>query len=237
MTLKHLDLSQLSVILLLLAMLILATANSRIVLGDSINPGTYATDSKPLGMTYEDWTIKFWQWLLPIPSDRNPMADMNGGHCGEGQGALPVFFLAPADKGSVQRACNIPSGKAILVPVNIVECSFKELNVKTEQDLKKCATEDESSDPGLFLSVDGKDFKELQKYRIATRAFDVSFPKNGIFGVNSPGPSRAVSDGYWVMLEPLSPGKHQIHFHATLTDPTTQLFSYNAEVKYNINVS
>jgi len=207
------------------------------VFGDRINPGVYPVDSKPFGMTYEDWTIKYWQWLLPISVDRNPLADTNGQHCSEGQGNLPVFFLAPADKGSVQRTCNITAGKAILVPVNIVECSFKEFKVKTEQDLKKCATEDESSNPGLSLSVDGKDFKNLQSYRIPTRAFDASFPKNGIFGVNSPGPTRSVSDGYWVMLQPLPPGKHQIHFHATLTDPNTQLFSYNAEVKYNINVT
>ncbi|MGB7637801.1 MAG: hypothetical protein WBL88_09535, partial [Nitrososphaeraceae archaeon] len=162
--------------------------------------------------------------------NKNPLADMNGAHCGEGQGNLPVFFLAPADKGSVQSTCNIPAGKAILVTVIIVECSFKEFNVKTEQDLKKCATEDESSNPGLFLSVDGKEFKDLQKYRIPTRAFDVSFPKNGIFGVSSPGPTRAVSDGYWVMLQPLPPGKHQIHYLATLTDPNTHLFSYNARL-------
>jgi hypothetical protein len=24
-------------------------------------------------------------WLLPIPIDRNPLADMNGGHCGVGK--------------------------------------------------------------------------------------------------------------------------------------------------------
>ena len=27
-----------------------------------------------------------------------------------------------------------------------------------------------------------------------------------------PGPTKAVSDGYWAILEPLSPGKHEIHF-------------------------
>jgi hypothetical protein len=32
---------------------------------------------------------------------------------------------------------------------------------------------------------------------------------------------RTVSDGYWVILEPLSPGEHDIHFKASLTNPTT----------------
>ena len=65
MRLKYFTVSHLLIILSLLVILILATTDSRIVLGDKINPGTYATDSKPFGMSYEDWTIKFWQWLLP----------------------------------------------------------------------------------------------------------------------------------------------------------------------------
>ena len=51
-----------------------------------------------------------------------------------------------------------------------------------------------------------------------------------------PGPSRAVSDGYWVILEPLLPGKHNIHFKASLTDPTTGIIFYSDDLKYTVNV-
>jgi hypothetical protein len=37
-----------------------------------------------------------------------------------------------------------------------------------------------------------------------------NLPENQVGG--APGPDRAVSDGYWVTLDPLSPGKHDIHF-------------------------
>lgn len=116
----------------------------------------------------------------------------------------------------------------------MVECSFAELKVKTEEDLHTCAREDESSNPGLFLSVDGKEFKDLGKYRVHSRAFDVNLPENPIFG--EPGSTRAVSDGYWVILEPLTPGKHDIRFKASLTNPTTGILFYNDDVKYTINV-
>ena len=108
------------------------------------------------------------------------------------------------------------------------ECS------KTEEELHTCAEEDESSNPGLFLSVDGKQFKKLETYRVHSRAFDTNLPENPIFG--KPGPTRAVSDGYWVILEPLSPGKHDIHFKASLTNPTTGILFYNDDVKYTVNV-
>ena len=204
---------------------------------DSINPGVFALDSKPYGISYEDWTIRFWQWLLPIPEDRNPMTDTTGEHCGERQNSTsPVFFLVFSGGGSAIRTCDVPAGKAILVPINVVECSYAEFpGAKTEEELHTCAEEDESSNPGLFLSVDGREFKDLEKYRVHSRAFNVTFAENNVFATE-PGPTRAVSDGYWAILEPLSPGKHDIHFKAGLTNPTTGILFYNDDLKYTINV-
>jgi hypothetical protein len=208
---------------------------SKLSFADSINPGVLALDSKPYGSSYEDWTIKFWQWLMPIPENKSPMTDTTGERCRENQNASsPVFFLVFTGGGSAVRTCDVPAGKAILVPINVVECSFAEMNVKTEEELHTCAEEDESSNPGLFLSVDGKEFKDLETYRVHSRAFDTYLPENPIFG--EPGPTRAVSDGYWVILEPLSPGKHDIHFKASLTNPTTGILFYNDDLKYTLNV-
>ena len=212
-------------------------SGSKASFADSINPGVFALDSKPYGISYEDWTIKFWQWLLPIPEDRNPMTDTTGEHCGERQNStFPVFFLVFSGGGSAVRTCDVPAGKAILVPINVVECSYAEFpGAKTEEELHTCAEEDESSNPGLFLSVDGREFKNLEKYRVHSRAFNVSFAENNVFAT-TPGPTRAVSDGYWAILEPLSPGKHDIQFKASLTNPTTGILFYNDDLKYTINV-
>jgi hypothetical protein len=84
------------------------------------------------------------------------------------------------------------------------------------------------------LSVDGKEFKELNKYRIHSRAFNFTLPEDPWFG--EPGPSCGISDGYWVILEPLSPGKHQVNFRASLTNPTTGILFYFDDLKYSINV-
>lgn len=204
---------------------------------ENTNPGVFPKDSKPFGMSYEDWTIKFWQWLLPIPKDRNPVSDQTGKHSGEEQGDLPVFFLAFSTSGGAQRTCTIPTGKGILVPVNVVETSFVEFpEAKNEQDLHRLAEEDESCNPGLSLSVDGKQIQDVEKYRVHSRAFDVNFADNHIFGERS-GPSRAVSDGYYIILEPLPAGVHEIHFKASLTKPNTGTLFYSDDIKYTINIS
>jgi hypothetical protein len=215
---------------------VLILVGSKPVLADSINEGVYAIDSTPFGRSYEDWTINFWQWLLSIPVSRHPAVDQTGEFCQEQQSDLPVFFLVFSGSGGADRTCDIPAGKAILVPVNVVECSFAELpTAKTEEELHTCATEDESSNPGLFLSVDGREFKELEKYRVHSRAFEVNLPTDSWIP-GGPGTSSAVSDGYWVILEPLPPGEHEINFRASLTNPTTGILFYSDDLKYTVNV-
>ena len=204
------------------------------LLADNFNEGVFPIDSEPHGLSYEDWTVKFWQWLLSIPLDKNPVADQTGENCGVGQGTDPVFFLAFSSGGKAERTCTIPSGKAILIPVNVVECSFKEVKVQDEAGLHKCAEEDESNNPGLFLSVDGTEYTNLDKYRVHSRAFDVSLPENSL--IQESGNTTAVSDGYWIIHEPLSPGDHTIHFKASLGDPRTGILAYSDDLLYKIKV-
>ena len=71
-------------------------------------------DSKPYGLTYEDWTARWWQWAYSIPKDVNPAYDDTGKFCMEGQGG-PVWFFAGTYKHPVDRYCTIPSGRAILL--------------------------------------------------------------------------------------------------------------------------
>ncbi len=39
---------------------------------DSINQGVFSIDSKPYGLTYAGWTIKWWHWFSGIPQAVNP---------------------------------------------------------------------------------------------------------------------------------------------------------------------
>src|SRR5215831_17578658 len=56
-------------------------------------PKVLPLDSSPYGNTYGEWSARWWQWLMSIPSDKNPNLDPTGAHCAEGQ-IGPVWFLA-----------------------------------------------------------------------------------------------------------------------------------------------
>jgi hypothetical protein len=49
-------------------------------------------------------------------------------------------------------------------------------------------------------------------------------------------PSLAVSDGYWIILEPLPPGEHEILFKESLTNPITGILLFSQESKYHLNI-
>jgi hypothetical protein len=51
-----------------------------------------------------------------------------------------------------------------------------------------------------------------------TIPFEFTLPPDNIFGIIDPsalGPYKAVADGYWVALRPLSVGNHEISFSAS----------------------
>jgi hypothetical protein len=79
------------------------------------------------------------------------------------------------------------------------------------------------------LSLNG-----VQAFRTQSPFFSFTTPPNNILG-SSGGPGMSVSDGYWLMLRRLSPGKHTIKFGGGFVSGVGAGFSEN--VTYNITVS
>jgi hypothetical protein len=130
---------------------------------DNTNPRVFPLYSEPFGMSYENWTIKFWRWLCSIPADRNPVTDRTGIHCGEAQVRQPLFNLVFSDMGGAERTCTIQAGQHLLIPLNVVFVSFAEFpGARTDEDLHRLTEEQESSNLFIFLSVDGKDSSQLE---------------------------------------------------------------------------
>ena len=184
-------------------------------------------------------TAEWWQWIMEIPSEVNPLLDTTGINCGENQQG-PTWFLVgtPGDTvvgnlttGSAERECTIPEGKKILFPIFNTFCS--ELNdeatirdlldipegqpipeAQLEEGLRLCA-EDIIDLATIFeASIDGKEITNLEDFRVQSPLFTISFPEDNPFGVTNftDIPQRAVSDGYWVLVKGLEPGEHTIEF-------------------------
>lgn len=191
----------------------------------------FSTDSRPYNVIYGEWTARWWQWVMSIPIDTNPLVDTTGKYCSQGQGG-PVWYLCGTSGKihSVERKCIIPTGKAILFPIIVSQFSYSEVPyIKTDQELIAHTSKDIDRWILLEATIDGLKLHDLYKYRVRVGPFDLLLPENNVWNIQA-GATRAVSDGFWLFLEPLNEGAHSISFHGI--EP-----HFDTKVTYHITIT
>jgi hypothetical protein len=196
----------------------------------------YPPDSSPYGLTYGEWTAEWWKWFISIPTETNPINDPSGERCAEQQEGS-VWFLVGSGGGKAERSCTIPAGKAIFLPAITVECSYAEdQSLQTEDDLRKCAKDDQDKVQRVFATINGEELPSDQVYRVQSPIFNVTFGSDNVFSAPE-GPSMSASDGFWVFLKPLPLGNHEIHVGGLLVDYTeTGPFNFIEDSTYHLTV-
>jgi hypothetical protein len=204
------------------------------------NPGVFPPDAVVFGKTYGEWSAKRWQWNFSRPIPSNPTFDTTGQHC-HVQQSRPVFFLAGIATGvPVTRECTVPSEKPLFFPIINAECSDVEpppFFGATAADRLACAQAfiDDVGINTLKATIDGMDVKSLRRFRVQSPDFHFRMPAhNNILFLDGVISGRSVSDGYWLLLEPLSPGNHVIHFEGALV--SGPFAGFKQDVTYNLIV-
>jgi hypothetical protein len=197
-----------------------------------LNERMYSRNDKPYGKSWEEWTSKWWQWLLSIPKESNPGIDTTGEKFDANQNDPNVVFLVGTFGGSAERNYTIYAGKSILFPIiNFTTSYIEEPFLKTESELKSRAKQDIDDIVNKEAVVDGMKLQDIEKYRVQSPVFDLTYPENNVFELSS-GSTRAISDGYWVFLKPLSPGMHDIHAVGSCSSGKTRVdITWHLDVK------
>jgi hypothetical protein len=223
-----------AIVIILLETVLIIPSTLLYAQADSINPSVFAADSKQYGTPYAVWAGKWQQWLISVPQPLNPATDSTGKNCAQNQNG-PVWFLAGTTGGSAERTCTIPAGKAIFFPVIASECDYASYpNVKSEPSLVLCAQADDNRAINVKAVIDGVNLKQLDKYRMTSPLFTVTYPPHNLFG-SPPGQTQGIVDGFWIFLQPLSPGKHELHFSGlTPGNPTTGTANFAIDVTYHL---
>jgi hypothetical protein len=229
------------VVVLVACVLVVPATMPAAVSAGNPNPRVLPPNSHPHGLTYAQWSAKWWQWALAVPAPVNPILDATGANCAQGQSGS-VWFLAGTSGGAVTRSCTIPAGKSIMFPIVNVEndypCPDPNFHPAPGQSLEDFLTQGAKAiiDPvnELEVEVDGVSLRNLFDYRATSKLFmftgDPSLTAafdSCITGSSQP----AVSDGYWIMLAPLPVGTHTIHFRGGVVG------SFEIEVTYNLTVT
>lgn len=231
----------------------IATLNS--FAGQSTGPRAAAVppDKVVIGMTYGDWGAAWQQWVQSIPIDDNPFVDNTGEKCAVGQASAPVFHLVGAASDEVPDTpvvfdvvrddCVVPAGRYLFFPiVNVANDSVPgDFFEPTEAAQRETASFWANLiDVGtLGVRVDGKTVKNarnLAEFRAQSPAYHFFLPEDNVWELEDPeeGGYFGVTDGYWVMLEPLSVGQHQVQFEGAFVLEGEVVFGLN--VTYNLTV-
>jgi len=194
---------------------------------DKGNPDVFPARSKPYGLSYGEWSARWWQWILSIPTKMNPNLDPTGVHCGEGQSGQ-VWFLPGSFSGpEPTRTCTVPTETSLFLPLpnavygaGVGDCKSPGWGNKGPCDvpgLRAAAAAQVDTATEIEVSLDGIPVLSPKNYRFQSPEFSYTLTSGNVvaflFGFPVPAGTYApaVSDGYWLMFKPLTPGRHTIH--------------------------
>ena len=214
--------------------------------GGNANSAVMPVNSKPHGVSYTDWSARHWQWLFSMPGDAHPLADTAPADTNQSGkvwflgGTFTSVEIGGVVIGTADRTVTIPAGTSLFFPLLDVEGSDIEGNGDTEAELRAYAQAlTDFIDPdNLFLEIDGKSVTNLDKYRVQSPLFTIGpLPEGNLLGVPAGTTGISVSDGYFVMLKPLSVGTHTLHFGGLVDLTSVGGPVFMLDISYEVTVA
>jgi hypothetical protein len=183
------------------------------------------------GRTLEEWSARWWQWQLGLPTDLSPIIDRTGALAHQGQSGAVFFIGGGVTTGSEPRAP--PIGRRVTITADL-HLFFPIINWTGEnvgrdvplsaQEWRDVVVSFVSNVDSVLANLDGVEISTNEMLRILAPVFSYEVPteKNifQFFNLDFPGGvvTPAVSDGIWLMLKPLPVGQHVLQFYGS-SDP------------------
>jgi hypothetical protein len=196
----------------------------------------------PQQKSYGQLGVLWWKWALSIPFQQNPIFDKTGANCAVGQNGARWFLAGTPGGKPLVRSCTIPAGKKLFFPIISVEEDYPcpksfDFEPAPGQSLKDFLTEaavtaiNQVSD--LQASLDGENIPIRPSYRGTSNMYSFAGDPSltATFDPCITGSQqKAVSDGYWLLLAPLSAGQHVLKFGGS-SGGNPETVTYNLTVK------
>jgi hypothetical protein len=200
----------------------------------------FPPQANPYGKTYGEWAAAYFETEFSNVWDPDACSSGRIGN---------VEVLQATLGGSDEWECEVRAGTAFLFPVITAfflcptDCgpggAAPNGTVQELRDAAASAIDD--VEITMECDIDGVSVQDLTAYRSQSPVFDGQIVAGCLFNAVAPeafpvGPyGPAVTDGYFLIVRPLSPGEHTIHFHAIVGPITEPLFE--TESTHHITVS
>jgi hypothetical protein len=231
-----------SISLVFVAAFIFITQGNRILYAEDLGSLFYSHSDSPKGMSYGNLMQKYWDWWVNVPKE----PPISKSSCYMKDIGNVVFLVDPLQLAdTVNYTCKLPEGKALFFPLQTAESDHgvsSEYAKYTDDELIKSAKQENEGDT-YTLMIDGKMIPRdyLKKLGMVSPFWNISISQEGNQYDAKTGNFRAVTDGVFVFLKPLSPGSHEIQYSAASTDISeenpTATRSTEGKITYKILVN
>lgn len=193
----------------------------------------FGINEKPYGLSFSEWTVKWWNWIIGIPKDVSPLFDMNGKNARLNQIDSEVVFLCQTLESSEKipvRSIKIAKGTSVFMPI-INWISILHEDGENDEELLNTARERMNVVKDLRININELTLTtdRLKVFRVQSPVLDTFLPEKNIFDRPSC-QTRMVSDGFWIFLKPITYSV-RIKSLGSCSSGIT-----NIGVDYNINV-
>jgi hypothetical protein len=170
-------------------------------------------EDKPYGLSYGQWTAKWWDWCFSSPMSTSPLIDDTGEYSHFNQTG-PVWFLCGTfgENRFPKRKCTVPRDRGILFPV-INYIFVPDSEIRTDYEVAQHVKKDIDDIIKLEATIDDL---AVPSFRVASDPviFHINIREKNKLGLPV-GMNKASADGYWIFLRPLPPGEHRLYFHGS----------------------
>lgn len=202
-----------------------------------------------------DMGAEWWQFMSSIPARDNPLLDTTGAKCVVGQrgntwflgglvGVTPEGQFAQGG-GTVTRNCSIPQGINLFFPIinNVIfdtpNLCGQDANSYSYAEMKSMVQSQTDAAIAMRVTVDGREVHNIR--RIRARPIAITVPENSAWdavcrafdlGGLPAGIFPGAQDGYYLTLNALPVGQHQLRIQGALQPPN----EFTLDIIYNLTV-
>ena len=187
-------------------------------------------NSTPFGKSYAEWHVAWWSWVMSIAGEDNPLLhaddladqdtaarpvwfgpyDASTGQSGH------VWFLAETyrDGWDVVREATIPAGTPLCFPLQNFMIWGWPADVPLAETWNRFYLSLMLDTATVSCEIDGVPVNNLERYRCQSPAVPMVLGEDNFPGYPPGQYGMMVDDGYFLILSPLSVGRHTIHWTA-----------------------
>lgn len=180
------------------------------------------------------------QWAFSFPAATSPLLDATGAFSAAGDQGSYFFLTGSGSADPVVRNVTVRPNQALFFNL-VAVLDYASPGFETEAALRADAADFIGVASNLSVSVDGAPalmpagYSSLDQFRQSSPLFPMTFVVDNIFGL-PPAVIPAIVDGYWVGLEALSKGSHELHFTAQTNGVGAYAgFTFAQDITYHIN--